>query len=58
MKKAHAYFRTMIKTPVKFKKKIGTKLLRSQQGNQGGVALTRYLLPIHFHSIPAQKSLS
>ena len=46
---------TMIKIPVKFQKDrpktVNCKTV-------GGVALTRYLLPIHFHSILAQKRLS
>ena len=52
MKKAYAYFQTMIKTPVKFQK--------NWHKTGGGVPLTRYLLhvPIHFPSTLAQKGVS
>ena len=41
--KPHAYLQTMTKTPVKFEK--------DWHKTAGGVAHTRYPLPIHFNSI-------
>ena len=46
-KKTLSYLQTMIKTPVKCQK--------NWRKSVGGVALIRYLLPIHFQSIRAQK---
>ena len=47
LKKPHAYLQTILKAPVKFQKDWPKTV--------GGVEGTRYLLPIHFCSIRAQK---
>ena len=47
LKKQYAYLQTIHKAPVKLKR-IGLKTV-------GGVAGGRYILPIHFCSIRAQK---
>ena len=47
LKTPHAYLQTILKAPVKFQKDWPKTV--------GGVEGTRYLLPIHFCSIRAQK---
>ena len=50
MKKTHAHLQTDIKTCVKFQK--------DQPETVKGVALTRYLLHIHFNSVRGKKKKS
>ena len=47
LKKQYAYLQTILKACVKFQK--------DRPENVGGVARTRYILPIHFCSIRARK---
>ena len=47
LKKQYAYLQTILKACVKFQK--------DRPENVGGVVHTRYILPIHFCSIRAQK---
>ena len=47
VKKQYAYLQTILKAPVKFEK--------DWPKTEGGVARTRYILPIHFCSIRARK---
>ena len=47
MKKQYAYLQTILKAPVKFEKDLPKTV--------GGVVGRRYILPVHFCSIRAQK---